>query len=204
MNRPIAGVLAGLAIILGAGVFAHTAVRALVSAPDSVGTSTPPSRAATLAPRGVPARLVIPVLGIDAPVEAVGVNAAGDMRAPSNFVDTAWYEYGPEPGARGSAVIDGHLDNGLGLAGVFRHLAEIPLGADIYVETASSTRTHFVVEATSTYPYQAVPLGELFNRADEPRLNLITCDGAFLPTGRTYDHRLVVWAVLATSTAQAG
>lgn len=197
MSRRVGGVVAGLAIVAGAGVFAHTAIRAVVSAPDSVGTTSARALASPV-PQEAPVRLVIPSLGIDAVVQHVGVNATGNMRAPSNFTDVAWYEYGVAPGQTGSAVIDGHLDNGLGLAGVFRNLAAIPAGADIYVETASSTELHFVVEATSTYPYQGVPLDTLFNRADRPRLNLITCDGAFLPTGRTYDHRFVVWAVLVT------
>ena len=198
MSRTGAIVASAIVIALGAFVFTRTAIHALVSAPDSVGPP-PASVPAALAdaPQALPARLIIPSIGVDAAVQDVGVNKQGNMRAPSDFTDVAWYEYGTVPGERGSAVIAGHFDNGLGLAGVFKKLGMLRVGDDIYVETASSTRLHFLVEATSSYPYQGVPADLLFTRADTVRLNLITCDGAFLPVSRTYDRRLVVYATRA-------
>ena len=196
-REALGGILAGLAIIAGAGIFANTAVEALVASPEAAGADTAPAAVAPELMPSLPVRIQIPAIGVDTHIEHVGVNKQGNMRAPSKYADAAWYQDGTVPGQQGSAVIAGHLDNGLGFAGVFRRLSHIPVGADIYIETASSSRLHFIVEATSTYPYKSVPTDLIFNRADTERLNLITCDGAFLPLGRTYDHRLVVYATLA-------
>jgi LPXTG-site transpeptidase (sortase) family protein len=126
------------------------------------------------------------------------------MRAPARFSEVSWYAPGTVPGARGSAVFAGHVDNGLGLAGVFKHLDELNVGDDIYVEAEDGTTKHFVVAGRASYPYDAVPNDILFNRADTARLNLITCGGTFLPLARTYDRRLVVFAVLASSSPPTG
>src|SRR2546423_777104 len=58
------------------------------------------------------AHLVIPKIGVDAPVEPVHVEADGKLGIPTRnqWDDVGWYQGGPVPGQRGSAVIDGHLD----------------------------------------------------------------------------------------------
>ena len=98
----------------------------------------------------MPERLIIPKLSIHALVHPVGIRADGTMGVPSNFTDVAWYKYGPAPGEKGSAVIDGHVDNALALPGVFKHLSELAPGDDVYVETASSTEVHFIVTDVET------------------------------------------------------
>lgn len=189
-------------------VFVTTLVRALWYAPDQeVASSTLAVQAPTVArsptgetrapqPSDLPKRLRIPALGINAHVKSVGVNAQGSMATPGNFTDVAWYKYGTVPGFKGSAVIDGHVDNALALNGVFKRLDQLKPGDDIYVTTASST-LHFVVAETVSYTSEQVPLETLFNRADKPRLNLITCDGTWMRSKKEYDHRLVVYAELA-------
>lgn len=61
---------------------------------------------------GEPVRLVIAAIGINAPVEPVGVQANGDLATPTQnrWEDVGWYAAGPRPGERGSAVMDGHVD----------------------------------------------------------------------------------------------
>src|SRR5215467_9873272 len=62
-----------------------------------------------------PSRLLIPAINLNAAVEEVGIlsdgNFAGDMATPSRnpWEHVGWYDAGPRPGERGSAVIDGHL-----------------------------------------------------------------------------------------------
>jgi len=205
------------AIVLIAGiVFARTVVLAFFYFPESDGGNSANSTSSTATGPAVPGsargngsptsasahadspvRLIIPSLNINASVQYVGVNAEGNMRAPSNFTDVAWYEYGAAPGEIGSAVIDGHVDNGLGLNGVFKHLNSLAVGDDIYVVARSGARLHFVVSDVELYPYNAAPSDLIFSRADAAWLNLITCDGAWVSGQRTYDHRLVVFAKLA-------
>lgn len=193
--------LAALVVTLAAVfVFIDTVTGALWYSPD---TEVPaPERGVPeehALPEDEPARLRVPKLGIDAFVQYVGVNAKGNMAAPSNFADVGWYKYGAVPGFVGSAVVTGHVDNGLGLPGVFKKLDEMKIGDDIYVENKNGTELHFRVVEIQKYPYTLVPLKVLFSRNDLPRLNLITCSGKWLQSERSYDERLVVYAELASS-----
>lgn len=187
-------------ITLAAGVvFVGTLVRAVYYAPSGEVASptlaaAAPARAAL--PGELPERLRIPALKVDAAVRHVGTTQGGAMATPGNFTDVGWYKYGTVPGFVGSAVIDGHVDNALALDGVFKHLAELKAGDDIYVDTASSTALHFVVREVESYPADEVPLTRLFNATDAVRLNLITCDGVWVKDQKEYDHRLVVYAEL--------
>jgi sortase A len=194
MHTRTSNILAAIIVIVALGIFSATLVHTVWYAPDSQGAQA--NVPITDATTSLPARLIIPALNINASVQHVGVNVAGAMRAPDNFTDVAWYKYGTTPGNLGSAVIDGHVDNGLGLNGVFKYLDTIKVGDDVYVQTANGSRLHFVVSDIESYPYQSVPLQTLFARDDAARLNLITCEGDWVAGGDTYDHRLVVYATL--------
>lgn len=208
----IAGVVVALALV----VFGATLIHAVAYDPDSE-IAVPPSAAVSAAsasqpvlaetakastavaapiPGDYPTRLLIPALSVDANVQYVGVTASGSMGTPDNFTDVAWYKYGVVPGDQGSAIIDGHVDNGLALAGVFKHLVDIQNGDDIYVVDKDGARLHFVVTSVDLYPYQSVPTEQIFDQTDGRFLKLITCDGTWVPGGKTYDKRLVVSAVL--------
>lgn len=192
--------LAALFVTLAAVfVFIDTATGALWYSPDTEVPApereVPGERAL---PEDEPARLRVPKLGIDAFVQYVGVNAKGNMAAPSNFADVGWYKYGTVPGFLGSAVITGHVDNALGLPGVFKDLGEMHIGDEFFVETASGEEKRFRVVEVQAYPYTLVPLKVLFSRSDLPRLNLITCSGKWLQGERSYDERLVVYAELVS------
>lgn len=187
--------------LAAAAVFAATLARATLYAPEAEVASSAlaalaPAREA--APGELPKRLRIPSLGISAYVRQVGVTAQGNMATPGNFADVGWYKYGTVPGFAGSAVIDGHVDNALALAGVFKRLKDLSVGDDIYVDTASSTQLHFVVVEVASYPAGEVPLERIFSTKDTARLNLITCTGAWNKGKKEYDQRLVVYATLAS------
>ena len=178
-------------------VFFGTLVRATFFSPEfELEVPDLESRAQTIPPEEQPQRLEIPKLEIDTDIQYVGVNAKGNMGVPSNYSDVAWYKYGTAPGQIGSAVIDGHVDNGLGLAGVFKRLVEMKRGDDVYVVTKEGRRLHFVVTKTATYDYKDVPTEDLFNKNDAAYLNLITCEGSWIKTEKTYDKRLVVYTRL--------
>jgi sortase (surface protein transpeptidase) len=91
----------------------------------------------------------------------------------------------------------GHLDNGLGLDGVFKHLSDLKDGDEVDIVTDDGRTLKFSVDATTTYPYQSVPPSLLGQGAadDNAHLSLITCTGHWVydpAEGMTYDHRLVV------------
>ncbi|HUO56244.1 MAG TPA: class F sortase [Candidatus Paceibacterota bacterium] len=201
MRSPTLRALVTLVVVFALCVFVWTLVRALWYAPDT-GPAVPhplaaQAHAVTAPTSSLPSRLIIPSLHINANVQHVGVNAAGNMRAPDNFTDVSWYEYGTVPGFRGSAVMAGHVDNGLGLDGVFKHLDQLKIGDDVYVQTNGGAMLHFIVSDIEVYPYQNVPTSLLFSRNDTARLNLITCTGSWVPGGAdTYDHRIVIYTTL--------
>ena len=188
-----------VATILAAVVFLATVSGSLWYAPD---TEVPvPEQAKEFKAREVllgdhPVRLRIPALQIDTHVQEVGVNALGNMASPSNFTDVGWYKLGPPPGLVGSAVITGHVDNALALDGVFKHLNEIRIDDDIFVDKKDGGTLNFKVTEIQKYPYTRVPLKTLFSRDDVPRLNLITCGGVWLPGAHSYDERLIIYTEL--------
>lgn len=143
-----------------------------------------------------PLRLNIPAISVDAHVQHVGISRKGNMAVPSNYTDVGWYRYGSIPGEQGSAVIAGHVDNGFGKAGVFFDLNKLKIGDDIYVSGENGERLHFKVINKQTYHYNEVPTEMVFNDNYSFRLNLITCDGNWLPAEKVYDSRLVVFAEL--------
>jgi sortase (surface protein transpeptidase) len=191
--------IAGLAFF----VFAVTTARSLWYSRASETSLSPPEEVQTPSSRdedsdkayGKPVRLRIPTLAIEADIEHVGVNRKGNMAVPATYGDVAWYKHGATPGERGSAVIAGHVDNGLGLAAVFKRLKDIRIGEKIFITTESGEALVFTVEGIADYPYTNAPLDHIFSRDDKPRLNLITCVGEWIPTQKTYDERLVVYAV---------
>ena len=192
---------AGLVVVLASVVFVAVLARAVLYAPTDEIAAPPGQTTETPAlPGEYPARLRIPSIGVDAKVQRVGLTKSGAMGTPSNFTDVGWYKYGPVPGRMGSAVIDGHVDNALGLAGVFKNLDKVSVGDDLYVDTASSTPLRFLVVGVESYPYTAVPTERIFKSADAVRLNLITCEGKWISRDQTYDGRLVVYAVLVRSS----
>ncbi len=199
---------AALATVVGSSIFATTLVHAFFYAPEDelpaaevsryipAGSVSPDRNAASSTAPALPLRLLIPHIGVDAAVQHVGIGKTGNMAVPNNFTDVGWYRYGPIPGEAGSAVIDGHVDNGFGLPGVFKHLSQVVVGDDIYVETQDGGRLHFTVTDIEAYPHDAAPTGLIFSRNGPARLVLITCEGTWVPGEKTYDHRLVIFAML--------
>lgn len=191
--------LAALLVLgLGAGIFALTLLQATVlPAAEEEGPRPPGAIAASeAAPADAPVRLRIEKLGVDAKVQHVGVAKSGNMAVPTNYTDVGWYRYGTAPGFLGSAVMDGHVDNGLALPGVFKRLSDLRPGDELVVEAASGAERRFAVVDVETYNYKEVPKEKLFTRTDAAWLNLITCDGTWIAGERTYDRRLVVYAKL--------
>jgi hypothetical protein len=142
---------------------------------------------------GVPARLAIPAIGVDAAVEQVGINANGSMGTPGNPRDTAWFAPGVRPGQPGNAVIAGHVDYaGIGPV-VFWYLRTLKPGAEVWVTADDGARRRFLVQSIEVFPADAAPLDRIFGATDDANLNLISCIGDFDPASRSYNNRIVVF-----------
>ncbi len=139
-----------------------------------------------------PVRLIIPAIGLSAPIESVGLNSSGEMAVPSgDSTDVGWYKNGTIPGNIGSAVLDAHV------FAAFEKLRYLKVGSEVYVENADGARLKFVVNDSRVYRLGELTSGMLFGKRDARRLNLITCAGQPTADGNTYTHRLVVYATLA-------
>lgn len=138
-----------------------------------------------------PARLIVPSIGLDVPIEYVGINEKGEMAVPDGKTNNVgWYQYGTIPGETGSAVLAAHV------YAAFSKLDRVTPGNDIYIQTKNGSRLHFRAADVTTYLLENVSGDALFNQNDAKRLNLITCSGNYVPERETYDNRLIVRAVL--------
>lgn len=142
-----------------------------------------------------PNHLIIPSIGVNAPVKRLGLEADGKMAVPHNYTQVGLYSGGAVPGEIGTAVMGAHVDNGSSVAGVFKHLSEIEKGAYIYVTDGEGKQVIFKVTDVKVYPFDQDDTHEVFDQsADAARLNIITCYGTWLPKQNTYDRRIVVFA----------
>jgi hypothetical protein len=164
-------------------------------APSPTGGDLAAAQAIVAAARP-PARLQVPAIGVDARVEPVGQDAQGRMANPSGADSVAWFQPGVTPGDVGDAVLAGHLDWTSGPA-VFWRLGSLRRGDEVTVVRADGSRARFVVDATSTMPFDAAT-DALFTRDGPPALTLITCAGAWDRQRGTYLQRLVVHTALAS------
>lgn len=141
---------------------------------------------------GLPVRLSIPKIHVDASILYMGLTPAGDMDVPADLVNVGWYKYGPHPGDVGSAVIAGHLEGYKDL-GVFIDLIKLQKGDTLSILNDKGVTTTFVVRELKSYPQKDRP-SEIFHSEDGVHLNLITCTGIWNNTTKRYSERLVVFA----------
>lgn len=143
---------------------------------------------------GLPMRLKIPAINVDAAVESVGITSTGDMGTPKGPTGVAWYKNGPRPGEVGSSVIDGHFGWENGIPAVFDNLYKLHKGDKVYVSDAAGVTYTFVVNESKSYDPKADTAGVFLSSDGKAHLNLITCEGAWNKTQKSYSNRLIVFA----------
>ena len=161
-------------------------------------SSSPPASTTSLR-HALPAaaRLIIPKIGVNAPIVTLGVDPNGLMEVPSNGTDVGWYSFSAVPGAPGNAVISGHLDTTTARA-VFWQLGELR-HKDAVSIVEDGKRTDFQVFWSKSWPDATAPLPLILGSAPSPTLTLITCAGTFDRSAKNYSNRLVVRAKLPGS-----
>ena len=152
------------------------------------------SNASTPADVPAPTRLMIPAIGVDTSVVALGRNANGSAQVPSGTTYTSWYNLGPKPGQLGPAVILGHVDSYSG-PGVFFRLRSLMPGDYITVRAGSST-FKFEVSKLVTYRKDHFATAAVFGPTPDSQLRLITCGGPFDSSIGHYEDNVVVYAIL--------
>jgi Sortase domain len=142
-----------------------------------------------------PRRITITTLGIDAPIDPVGVDPAGTMALPPDVRRVGWYEFSPLPGSdAGSVVLAGHVDNARQGAGALFDLRSVPVGARIVVQGGDGVSHTYRVTGRELFVKKRLPVENLFAIEGPPRLVIITCGGPFQQDIHSYRDNLVVAA----------
>ncbi|GAC1329422.1 MAG: hypothetical protein NVSMB17_05780 [Candidatus Dormibacteria bacterium] len=144
-----------------------------------------------------PGRLIIPSIGVNAPVKAVGLDRDGAMAVTNTSYDVGWYSPGVSPGNPGDAVLDGHLDWYDTSQAVFFNLKQVHPGDAIEVQRLDGVSKNFRVTRVTTVAYNASVPG-LFANTGPARITLITCGGAWDKKLGQYLQRVIVDADLVT------
>lgn len=184
----------------GASVAAPAGFPAPAPAPAAPATAQavgPAVGVASVAAAAEPVSIRLAGLGVDAPVRPVGVDARGGMAVPDDVRSVGWYRFGPAPGAAGSSVLAGHVDDRLQGHGAFYRLGELSAGDEVRIGLADGAELRFRVTALERVDKDRLPVQQLFARTGPPRLTLVTCGGEFDRARGTFRDNVVVHAVPA-------
>lgn len=144
-----------------------------------------------------PVSLTIAALGIEVPIDPVGVAADGQMEIPPLAERAGWYRFGAAPGdPAGTAVIAAHVDSVASAGtGPFVRLGDAAVGDVVDVELAGGATAQYTVSAVVRVAKPDARWPEIFQEGGEPRLVMITCGGAFQRDEGHYSDNVIVTAV---------
>ncbi len=140
-----------------------------------------------------PVEVRLPTIGVRSVLVPLGLAADGTMEVPTDFGRAGWLTTAPVPGARGPAVIAGHVDSTTGPA-VFFRLRDLRAGDPVEVRQRDGDVVRFTVRSRDTFAKDEFPTGQVYGPTVGPVLRLITCDGDIDPRTGHYTDNLVVFA----------
>ncbi len=148
-------------------------------------------------PPAAPVKVDIDDAGIHVPVMALGRNADGTVQVPpfSRARYAGWYRLGTAPGARGNAVILGHLDDERTAAAFYR-LKTVRRFEDIEVTRRDGSVAVFEVDALQKVRKSRFPANLVYGPVRYAGLRLVTCGGPFDYREHAYRDNLIVYAHL--------
>lgn len=173
----------------GAGPMGLAAAWTSAGARNVVG---PPARGQGGSAGPAPVRIEIPSIGVDRPVDALGLNPDGTLDVPEDFGRSGYYTGRPSPGDTGPAIVVGHIDNKSGPAAFYR-LRELRPGQEARIHRADGSVVVFVVERSKQVPKNEFPTDEVYGPTPDPTLRLITCGGSFDRKSGHYRDNTVVF-----------
>ncbi|MFI2782743.1 class F sortase [Streptomyces sp. ALB3] len=195
--------LAGIVALCGLWLVHNgSAVRTAAPQPATAEAFTagagPRTGTGTTRPLGpaAPVRIRVPAIGVDAPMTGLGLGADGRLAAPpaSDRNLAGWFEDGTPPGAEGTAIVAGHVDNAEGPS-VFYSLGSLKKGARVEVDRGDGRTAVFSVDAVELHDKDDFPDERVYDATPYASLRLITCGGGFnRETG--YQGNVVAYAHL--------
>lgn len=154
-------------------------------------------KAAYTVPPSHPRELVIPKLNVDAIILPMGTTK-GILNAPTSAWDVGWYNRSALPGSgQGALLIDGHVNDALNTPGIFYHLNQLSNGDTIKLQRGDGAWFTYIVNKVQDVPLDKVDMASMLqsDEVGKEGLNLITCGGWYDAAQKTYDHRILVYAV---------
>ncbi|NEA57328.1 class F sortase [Streptomyces sp. SID13666] len=145
-------------------------------------------------PASPPVRVRIPSIGVNAPLITVALDKDGWVGSPPPAEKNlaGWFRNSPTPGAAGTSVIDGHVDNLAGPA-VFYGLGALKKGDRVEVTRRDGRTAVFDVYGVEAFAKDAFPAKRVYGDTGAAELRVITCGGGFTEKGG-YDGNVVVFA----------
>lgn len=145
-----------------------------------------------------PRQLTISKLGVDANILPMGTTK-GVLNAPASAWDVGWYDQSGLPGLdAGALLIDGHVNDALNSPGIFYRLSSLISGDKIEVERGDDRKFTYSVVSVEQKSLRDVDMTAMLKSAipGKQGLNLITCGGTYSYETKTYDDRVLVFAVM--------
>ena len=197
----------GVVALIGGGTVAllashspHYQPRSLPVVAPSVMSPAPAQaspRVASVIARSAPVRVIIPAIGVNAPVIPEGTDSTGALEVPPlsgpQANDAGWWDGGAAPGQNGPAVIVGHINSAAAGNLVFAHLGSLKAGASVQVVLASGVTVSFTVTALQEVSKNTFPTQQVYGPTAGPTIRLITCGGTFDPATGHYQDNLIVY-----------
>lgn len=141
-----------------------------------------------------PMRIKIPVIGVNAAIEHVGLDENLAVDVPQGVMNAAWWQDGPLPGNTGNSILVGHYDDYKGDPAVFWDLNKLKIGDRMSVVDSNGGEKTFEVVEIAVYRFDDLSvIDKIYGSTLGRNLNLITCGGIWDPVARNYDKRLVIY-----------
>lgn len=139
-----------------------------------------------------PQRLIVPEIGLNAPIIRIEIKPNGVLSPPEDVDEVGWWKRSAPPGSTsGQTLVTGHTVHTGG--GVMNRLGDLRPGAVIQIRTARGTVDY---KATKIFVYTRAQLARhaqaLFSQERKRiRLVLVTCTGW---NGTDYTSNIIVFA----------
>ncbi len=181
------------------GSGARSAADGVPVSSDSLGRGADPAVPASRAPlpRSTPLQLMIPSIGLSAPLLGLGTDSRGNPEVPpfSQPRTAGWIRDTVTPGEVGTAVLVGHVDTRTGPA-VLWNLSAVRPGALVEVARLDGSTARFTVDRLRTYPKDGFPSALVYGGSADAQLRIITCGGGYDRARQEYGGNVVLFAHL--------
>jgi len=181
--------------VYDAGTGSQGVTAAHPAASHRSGTPRPPAATPAVTAVRVPVRLLIPAIGVNAPVLPTGVQAGGALAIPPDPSDIGWWAGGAFPGKpTGAVILVGHINSAVLGPGALLRLQDVRPGNLVTVMASGQTFRYRVV-ALRAYAKANLPVAAVFGQQVAARLVVVSCGGAFDATTGHYLDNIVAYAV---------